>query len=81
MGQSGYGCCQLFGLKTKRPGLAFVDDSSLAVDQVDTVRPCGIRVLDWVAEFVQNCRHLHRKPADAHCRDGAALLFIPGAGK
>jgi hypothetical protein len=53
----------------------------LPVDQVDAVRPAGIRFVGWVVEPVKDCRELDPQLAHTGAGDLATLLRIPGAGK
>ena len=73
--------CQLTGVETKRPGLAFVYNMAAAIDQIDPVRPCSVCMLRRVAEFVQHRRHLNAQLPDTRCRHDAALVFTLWARK
>jgi hypothetical protein len=68
-------------MESKRPGTAFVDDPSIFVDQIDSIRPAGVRLLCAVAKVVDQRRELDSQLANTH--PGYRLAFVKtlGAGK
>ena len=53
----------------------------LLVNQVDAVRPAGIRFLGWVVEPVKDSRELDPQLAHTGVGDLATLFRIPWAGE
>ena len=78
-----FGQCsgQFLSFKTKGPGLAFVGNVAVLIDQVNAVGPAGVGLFGRVAEFVEDSGELD--PQLAHtgsCYEGA-LFFIFRTGK
>jgi len=74
-------CCQFIRFESEWPGLAFVGDSSLSVDQVDAVGPASIGALCRVAELVEDRRKFDPQFAYAGSCHKGAFLFIPRTGE
>lgn len=76
-----HGILQLFGVEPEGPRLALVRHVAGGVDQVKAVRPCRVRLLRRVAEFIEHGRNIDSELADARTRDETALVFAPWTGE
>jgi len=80
----GYPLYYLFhfaGMKTERAGLTLVGDPSVAIDDVQAIRPTGICRFGRVVESVEEGRHLKMQPSDARACHCAALPIAFRAGE
>ena len=68
---------QLFGVEAEGPRFALVRHVAAGVDQVKSVRPCRVRLLRGVTEFVQHGGDVDSQLADTGAGDETALFFAP----
>jgi hypothetical protein len=68
---------QLFGVEPEGPRFALVRHVAAGVDQVKSVRPCRVRLLRGVTEFVQHGGDVDSQLADTGAGDETALFFAP----
>ena len=76
-----HGILQLFGIEPERPRFALVRHVAGGVDQVKAVRPCRVRLLRGVAEFIEHGRNIDSELANAGSRDKVAFIFAPRTGE
>jgi hypothetical protein len=67
---------QFLRLEPERPGLALVNHAVVSVDQVNTLRPSGVRALGLVVESIDHRRKLDTQLSYTCSRDLAAFLII-----
>jgi hypothetical protein len=72
---------QLVWLKSERPGLALVSHFAAAIDQIDSVRPCGVCGLGRIPELVQQGWHFYTKLPDTRSCQRSSFVFTARTGK
>src|SRR5581483_335105 len=66
---------QFVRFEAEGAGLALVGDAPASIDQINAVRPTGVRLLGCVREFIQNGRELDSELAHARARYVGTLVF------
>ena len=72
---------QFVRFKTKWAWFALVGDLPVSINEINAVRPTGVRLFGRVAEFVENGRELNPQFAHAGSCNKRTLFFIFGTGK
>jgi hypothetical protein len=67
---------ELIGFESEWAGLALVDDSPCGIDQIEPVRPSGVRGLCRISEFIEHGGNFNPELAHTGSRDGLTLLLI-----
>ena len=68
-------------MKSERPGLALVKNTTIRPDQIESIRPSGIGGLDLVIEAIDHCRKFDAELAHASAGDRGAFSFVLWARK
>lgn len=81
LGQRFQGIFEFHSVESKRARPALVDNPSVAIDQVDSIRPASVGLLGLIVQAVDNGREFQSKSSHAALSDGFALAGILGAAE
>jgi len=72
---------QFIWLESERARLALVSDFTAAIDQIDSVRPCGVSGLGRIPKLVQQGWHFNTKLPDTRSCQRSSFVFTARTGK